>query len=267
MPELPEVENVIRSLVKKISGNRIIDVEVITPNIIYNRLEFSDLVKDKIIITLERRGKYIIIKLNEGNLLIHLRMTGKLLYNGEINKHTHLKIDFIDGDYLIYNDVRKFGRISYLNDEELEFYLLKKVGLEPGLMEYNEFRDKLMKKNGPIKKNLLDQTLIAGIGNIYADEILFASGLHPLYETKNLLEIDLSNLYNNIRDILDKATIAGGSTIRDYVNGDGTAGEYQDAHKVYGHSGKECTCCGCILEKTKVVGRTSVYCPICQRIR
>ncbi|MDD2371838.1 MAG: DNA-formamidopyrimidine glycosylase [Firmicutes bacterium] len=267
MPELPEVENVIRSLVKKVSGKIIINIEIVTPNIIYNRMEFKDLVISKTIVTLLRRGKYIIIKLSEGNLLIHLRMTGKLLYNGEVNKHTHLRFKFLDGDYLIYNDVRKFGRVSYLNNDELEVYLNTKVGLEPGLMVFDEFKDKLMKKTGAIKKNLLDQTVIAGIGNIYADEILFASGIHPLFETKNLLESDLENLYNNIREILEEATIAGGSTIRDYVNGEGAAGAYQDTHKVYGKSGKECISCGCKLEKIKVAGRTSVFCPICQRIR
>ncbi len=267
MPELPEVENVIRSLVKKLIGKKIIAVGVLTPSIVYNRYDFVELVQDKYITNLERRGKYIIIRLDNGNLLIHLRMTGKLLFDGIISKHTHVKFDFNNGHYLLYNDVRKFGRISYLNNEELEFYLATKVGLEPALMDYEDFKNKLSKKNGPIKKNLLDQTIIAGIGNIYADEILFASGLHPVFETKCLLEKDFFALYTNIREILEKATIAGGSTIRDYVNGDGTAGKYQDTHKVYGRGGKVCNCCGCILEKTKVAGRTSVYCPVCQRIR
>jgi len=267
MPELPEVENVIRSLVKKVKDKKIIGVEIITPSIIYNRFDFIELVGNKTIKTLERRGKYIIVRLDEGNLLIHLRMTGKLLFDGIVSKHTHLRFDLMDGNYLLYNDVRKFGRISYMSNKELEIYLATKVGLEPALMEYTDFKNKLMHKGGPIKKNLLDQTIIAGIGNIYADEILYASGLHPLFETKSLLEADLSNLYLNIREILEKATEAGGSTIRDYVNGNGTAGEYQDAHKVYGRSGKKCDHCGCILEKTKVVGRTSTFCPICQRIR
>ena len=194
-------------------------------------------------------------------------MTGKLLFNGEIGKHTHLRIDFTNGDYLIYNDVRKFGRINYLSNDELNIYLKTKVGLEPGLMELEAFKTKLMIKRGPLKKILLDQTIIAGIGNIYADEILFASGIHPLTETSKLKDEDYSILYDNIRGILEKAILAGGSTIRDYVNGDGTAGGYQDAHQVYGRGGKECIGCGCTLEKIKVAGRTTVYCPICQRIR
>lgn len=267
MPELPEVENVIRSLVNRVTGKKVESVVVITPSIIYKRTDFIDLVKDKTIVSLERRGKYIIIRLNEGNLLIHLRMTGKLLFNGELSKHTHLRIDFTNGDYLIYNDVRKFGRINYLSNSELDIYLKTKVGLEPGLMEFEEFKVKMEHKRGPLKKILLDQTVIAGIGNIYADEILFASGIHPLTETTKLEDKDYINLYNNIRGILEKAIIAGGSTIRDYVNGDGTAGGFQDAHQVYGRGGKECNSCGCILEKIKVVGRTTVYCPICQRIR
>jgi formamidopyrimidine-DNA glycosylase len=267
MPELPEVENVIRSLVNKVSGRKIISVEVITPSIVYKRTDFIDLVKGKTIATLGRRGKYIIIRLDKGNLLIHLRMTGKLLFNGEISKHTHLILGFTDGDYLIYNDVRKFGRINYLSNNELDIYLKTKVGLEPGLMEFEEFKEKLKIKRGPLKKVLLDQTIIAGIGNIYADEILFASGIHPLTESSKLNDEDYVILFDNIRGILEKAILAGGSTIRDYVNGDGTAGGFQDAHKVYGRGGKECICCGCTLEKIKVAGRTTVYCPICQRIR
>ncbi len=267
MPELPEVENVIRSLVNKVSGKKIESVDIITPSIVYKRTDFIDLVKNKTIETLGRRGKYIIIKLDKGNLLIHLRMTGKLLYNGDVGKHTHLKLDFTDGNYLIYNDVRKFGRINYLNNNELDIYLKTKVGLEPGLMEFEDFKSKLKNKRGPLKKILLDQTVIAGIGNIYADEILFASGIHPLTETSKLVNEDYIKLYDNIRGILEEAILAGGSTIRDYVNGDGTAGGFQDAHQVYGRGGKECNSCGATLEKIKVAGRTTVYCPMCQRIR
>jgi formamidopyrimidine-DNA glycosylase len=267
MPELPEVENVIRSIVNKVSLKKIESVEVVTPSIIYNRHDFIELVKEKTIINLERRGKYIIIRLDEGNLLIHLRMTGKLLFNGEIGKHTHLILGFTDGDYLIYNDVRKFGRINYLSNDDLDIYLKTKVGLEPGLMGFEEFKAKLMNKKGPLKKILLDQTVIAGIGNIYADEILFASGIHPLTETVNLDDNDYLILYDNIKGILEKAILAGGSTIRDYVNGDGTAGGFQNAHQVYGRGGMECNICGCTLEKIKVAGRTTVYCPICQRVR
>lgn len=267
MPELPEVENVIRSLVNKVTGKVIETVEVYTPSIIYNRNDLIELVKGKRIVNLDRRGKYIIIRLNKGNLLIHLRMTGKLLFNGEMSKHTHLRLYFMGGDYLIYNDVRKFGRINYLSNEELDIYLKTKVGLEPGLMKFEDFKSKLMNKKGPIKKILLDQTVIAGIGNIYADEILFASGIHPLTETSKLSEADYELLYDNIRSILEKAILAGGSTIRDYVNGDGTAGGFQNEHLVYGRGGMECTFCGCTLEKIKVAGRTTVYCPICQRIR
>lgn len=267
MPELPEVENVIRSLVGKVSGKKIESVEVITPSIVYKRNDFMDLLKDKIIINLDRRGKYIIIRFDEGNLLIHLRMTGKLLFNGEIGKHTHLILSFSDGNQLIYNDVRKFGRINYLSNKELEIYLNTKVGLEPGLMGFEDFKSKLMNKKGPLKKILLDQTVISGIGNIYADEILFASGIHPLTETFKLDDEDYLVLYDNIRGILENAILAGGSTIRDYVNGDGTAGGFQDSHQVYGRGGRECNVCGCTLEKIKVAGRTTVYCPICQRVR
>lgn len=267
MPELPEVENVIRSLVSKVSCKKIETLEIKTPSIIYNRKDFVDLVKDKTIINLDRRGKYIIIRLDKGNLLIHLRMTGKLLFNGEIGKHTHLIIGFTDGDYLIYNDVRKFGRINYLSDNELVIYLKTKVGLEPGLMSFDDFKSKVMNKKGPLKKILLDQTVIAGIGNIYADEILFASGIHPMTETIKLEDRDYLILYENIKEILEKAILAGGSTIRDYVNGEGTAGGFQDDHQVYGRSGKQCNVCGCTLEKIKIAGRTTVYCPICQRLR
>lgn len=267
MPELPEVENVIRSLIEKVRDKTIKDVEVITPGITYNRENFGMLIEGKKIKDIARRGKYIIIKLDDGNLLIHLRMTGKLLYNGEVGKHTHLTIEFTSGDYLIYNDVRKFGRVAYLNNEELSIYLNTKVGLEPLLMDYDKFKEKLQIKKGQIKKVLLDQGVIAGIGNIYADEILFASNIHPMTEINKLTEEDFKLLYKNIRTILDRAIKAGGSTIRDYVNSEGVAGGFQDAHLAYGRCGLPCKNCGCTMEKIKVAGRTTVYCPICQRLR
>lgn len=267
MPELPEVENVIRSLAVKITGKKIWSVEVLTQSIIYHRKDFKEVLEGRTIEKLDRRGKYIIVRLDRGNLLVHLRMTGKLLFNGEINKHTHLIIDFEEDGMLVYNDVRKFGRVSLLSNEELSAYLETKVGLEPGLMSFEEFRNKLSKKKGPLKKILLDQSNIAGIGNIYADEILFASGIHPLEETSRLNEEDYKILYDNIRRILEEAIVAGGSTIRDYVDGDGKAGGFQDCHMVYGRGGCHCNDCGCTLEKIKVTGRTTVYCPVCQGSR
>ena len=122
-----------------------------------------------------------------------------------------------------------------------------------------------MKKKGPIKKNLLDQGVIAGIGNIYADEILFASGLKPQYPTEKLDPAELKAIYENIKSILKIAIEAGGSTIRDYVDSTGKAGDFQNFHKVYGRFGQTCVRCNSSLDKTKIAGRTTVFCPDCQK--
>ena len=265
MPELPEVENVVRGLKKNILNKKIYDVEVLTESIINGDQNFTQKVKGQIIEDIQRRGKYIIIKLNQGNLLIHLRMTGKLLYNGDKDKHTHLIIYLAQDTRLNYKDVRKFGRILYLSDSQLQNYLATKVGLEPLEMSFEEFSQRIMKKKGPIKKNLLDQGVIAGIGNIYADEILFASGLKPQYPTEKLDPADLKAIYENIKSILKIAIEAGGSTIRDYVDSTGKAGDFQNFHKVYGRFGQTCVRCNSSLDKTKIAGRTTVFCPDCQK--
>lgn len=265
MPELPEVENVVRGLRENIVGRSIDNLKIINDPILGKDKSRIKGIVGKSIEDILRRGKYIVIKLNDGAILVHLRMTGKLLYNEDEDKHTHLVFFFDDGNTLIYKDVRKFGRVLYLSDNELNEYIKAKVGIEPLEASLDDFIRVLSKKKGPIKKNLLDQGLIAGIGNIYADEILFASGIRPQFPTENLNDEDYWLIYENTKSILAEAIEAGGSTIRDYVDSSGKAGGFQNFHKVYGRSGLECVTCSTILEKTKVAGRTSVYCPKCQK--
>lgn len=265
MPELPEVENVVQGLRKNIIGKKIEKLEIISEAIVNRDVKRINRALKQNILAVKRRGKYIIIELEEGFLLAHLRMTGKLLYQGEIDKHVHLILKFADGSYLAYKDVRKFGRVIYLNKEELAAYLDKKVGLEPLEMSLQEFISKVKPKKGPIKKNLLDQGIIAGIGNIYADEILFTSFIKPQYSTEKLTEEDYKKLYDNMKSILSMAIEVGGSTIKDYVDSSGKAGGFQNFHKVYGRGGQSCNNCSQMLEKTKIAGRTTVYCPKCQK--
>ena len=267
MPELPEVENVIRSLREHLAGRVIDSVAVSTPSIVAWE-DLDERLRGRRVLSLGRRGKYIILRLDKGFVLIHLRMTGRLLYNGLPDAHTHAAFHLAGGDRLLYKDVRKFGRILFFEEEEgVQGYLDKRLGLEPGLMSYVEFRNRIRKKRGGVKKVLLDQGVVAGIGNIYADEILFHSRIHPEARVETLGDVRLKRLYASIRWILERATELGGSTIRDYVNSNGESGGFQKDHQVYGRGGGDCLRCGRKLRKIKVAGRTTVYCPACQKKR
>lgn len=268
MPELPEVENIVRTLREPLEGRILLDASVRTPSIVGGREGFGEALRGRRILALERRGKYILLRMDRGWLLIHLRMTGRLLLDGEEDRHTHVIFTLDDGSTLLYKDVRKFGRVLLFEDQkEMDAHLAARLGLEPGEMSYPEFRERMGRTRGAAKKVLLDQKIVAGIGNIYADEILHRCGIHPLAKVERMKEKDLKGLYAAIREILERAIAGGGSTIRDYVNSNGAAGGFQKDHQVYGRSGRECTGCGTILEKTKVAGRTTVHCPRCQKRR
>lgn len=268
MPELPEVEGVIRSLRPVLTGQTITQVQINTPSIVYLREDLELLLSGLKILGLRRRGKYIILDFDHGSLLIHLRMTGKLLHQGEVDKHSHILFTLESGEILLYRDVRKFGRVQYFEEEGvLQEYLNRRVGLEPLEMTFTEFKLALGRKKGDIKRILLDQKVLGGIGNIYADEILFECGLQPQGKVENLTQKDLENLYVAIQSIISNAIQAGGSTIRDYRDGLGKEGNFQQRHKVYGRAHLNCVQCGRTLVKNQTAGRTTVYCSYCQKMR
>ncbi len=269
MPELPEVENVRLALFPILIGKEIISVEVLRGQNIDTPLPyFLSTLPHKRFVDIQRKGKYLLFKLDNGDtLLAHLRMEGKFFVeeeNEEPAKHD-LIIFHLSGDQkLVYNDSRRFGRMGLYNEESLKLSPISKLGKEPSEFEEGEFATLLKGKHKPIKEVLLDQTLIAGIGNIYADESLFASKINPFTKASSLSKEQTSALLKNIQSILERAISLGGSTIRSYHPKEGVSGSMQNNLKVYGKAGTPCPNCSFPLKKETLGGRGTTYCPHCQ---
>lgn len=273
MPELPEVETIVRSLRPMLTGKKIIDVEVgYAPIIGYPEAEpeeFAAELEGREIEEVRRRGKYIVIEVSGDELLItHLRMSGQLIYtekDKEIDKHTHVIISLDDGHQLRFIEVRKFGRMFLIPEDEPEKAKgFATLGPEPLEMTIEEFKEALEGRSGMIKPLLLNQKFIAGIGNIYVDEALFISGIHPIRKANTLTDREEELLFAAIRQVLLKGIKNRGTTKSDYVDAFGNAGENQNSLQVYGREGENCTKCGQELVKMKVGGRGTHYCPNCQ---
>ena len=268
MPELPEVETVKNTLKKQVRGKIILDVDVL-----YNMIEkpdveeFKKLIKGQKIIDIKRRGKWLMFELNDYYLLSHLRMEGKYFMDGEVTKHDHVIFHLNDG-ILKYNDTRKFGRMYLLKKENIyNEKPLCDLGLEPwdDKLNYKYLKEKYENKKLPIKTVLLDQSIITGIGNIYADEILFASKINPLKQAKDLNKKELENIIKYTKEILNQAIEMGGTTIKSYESARGVHGRFQQNLKVHNHAGDKCPICNSEILKVKVNGRSTYYCKKCQR--
>ena len=272
MPELPEVETVVRTLETKIKGRRIESVNVRWKNIVFNMLaeEFEEQLKGQTFNTFDRRGKFLIFGMDDYNLVAHLRMEGKFYVYPQSetpNKHTHV-IFKLDKGELHYNDVRKFGRFYlYRKGEPME--AVEKLGFEP-------FDEKLtaeaLKKycrnvTVPVKTQLLDQNMIAGIGNIYANEICHEVRLDPFRPACFISLNKWEEIIAAARRILGAAIKQGGTTIRSYTSSLGVTGMFQINLKVHAKKGEECPDCGAIIEKTSLNGRGTYYCPHCQKAK
>lgn len=275
MPELPEVETVKRSLQPVLEGETITGVEVYYPGIIKKPgiSEFRQLSAGKKIQKVERRGKYLLFQLSHGyTLVIHLRMTGQLILasKGEpYTQHTHVVFCLTNNKQLRFVDIRKFGLIFLIpSGNWQEAGGLSELGPEPLAEEFtlDLFRTLLQRKRGILKAFLLDQKNIAGIGNIYADEVLFFAGLHPQRSVETLTEAEIETLYAAIRAKLAEGVEYRGTSVRNYVDGQGEKGGFQERLQVYDHAGLPCPRCGATLIKTSVAGRGTVYCPRCQGI-
>ncbi len=273
MPELPEVETVKETLKRKVLNKRIEDVLVFYPNIILEpdvKLFISKLKNEKIN-DITRLGKWLIFHLDNYYLLSHLRMEGKyFLKNREekYNKHEHIIFIFDDGTDLRYQDTRKFGRMLLVDKDKL--YSCKPI-LELGLDPWDKnltkeyLKDKYKKKHLPIKTVILDQSIITGIGNIYADEILFLSKINPLTKVNLLSDKNLEDIIINTQNILEKAIQKGGTTIRSYTSDLGVTGRFQNDLYVHCREHEKCLVCGSEILKIKVGGRGTYYCPKCQK--
>ncbi|MFS1663180.1 DNA-formamidopyrimidine glycosylase [Streptococcus sp. zg-JUN1979] len=272
MPELPEVETVRRGLEHLIVGRRITDVIIKVPKMVkYDSQLFCESLIGQAFRAILRRGKYLLFELDEGVVVSHLRMEGKYhLFKDDVpqNKHFHLFFHLDDGSTLVYQDVRKFGTFEYLKKAELDAYFTKKkLGPEPTNHDFDEeaFRDALSRYRKPLKSLLLDQTLVVGLGNIYVDEVLWASQLHPQRAANSLSREEAHHLHEEIIRILQLAVDKGGSTIRTYKNALGKDGTMQNYLQVYGKTGEPCPRCASPIEKIKVGGRGTHFCPSCQK--
>lgn len=271
MPELPEVETVKRILQKNILKKTILDIEVRYDKIIQNQTkdDFINKLKNQTFIDLKRRGKYLICVLNDYYLIVHLRMEGKFFYmhNEPYSIHDHIIFKFNDSE-LRYNDTRKFGTMHLINKDIdiYNTYPLNKLGKEP----YDEGFDYLYlkplfnKSNKPIKTTLLDQSIIAGLGNIYVDEVLFMSNIHPLEKTKNLNDENIKSIVSNSIIVLNKAINLGGTTIKSFQSSHDITGRFQNELLV--HTKYKCPTCNTKILKIKVGGRGTYYCENCQKI-
>jgi len=274
MPELPEVETVKRSLEPYLAGEKITGVEIYYGGIVKEPepAVFRALVQDKEIKSLGRRGKYLLLNLSgDLTLVIHLRMTGRLTVTDRaqpVDKHTHLIFRLSGEKELRFTDVRKFGLV-YLVPTGCWNSIggLFTLGPEPLEEEFTLacLHEKVeRKKNTKLKNFLLDQREIAGIGNIYADEILFEAGLHPERPLATLTPEEIKRLFCAIRSRLGAGVESRGTSFRDYVDGTGAKGNFQNELKVYGRGGEPCGKCGTQLVKSVVAGRGTVFCPRCQ---
>lgn len=269
MPELPEVQTIIEDIQKKTMGRTIREITFVTPSVWRNGVPDDESIAGSKIVSLERKGKHILMHLsNKRTLIIHLKMTGKLVVGRKNNlpeKHTHLIVRFDRGE-LRFNDIRRFGYLDYAKSSELgKLEYLAALGPDAKEIPKDEFVRILKSKSKMIKAALLDQNLISGMGNIYTDETLFAAGVHPARKSSNLSIDRLRKLHAIMNTILDRAIIARGSSISDYVDGIGRKGKFQKSLKVYSRAGRPCPKCGAAIRVKKIAGRSSYFCPQCQR--
>lgn len=274
MPELPEVETVRRTLKELVIGKEIEKVSVYWPKIIKHPEEvkqFKDALAGQIMKDIGRRGKFLIIYTTDFALVSHLRMEGRYgLFHQqeEKDKHTHVIFRFTDGTELRYRDVRKFGTMHlFKKGSEFAGPPLSRLGPEPFSKEFTpeKLYRALKKTSRMIKPALLDQKIVVGLGNIYVDEALFRSSIHPERIASSLSRKEAKVLHENIIQTLQEAVDKGGSTIRSYVNSQGQIGMFQLELFVYGRKGEECKICSTVLEKITVGGRGTVFCPKCQK--
>jgi len=273
MPELPEVETV-----KEILKSKLIELEVKDVLVHYDKMiktsdvaQFKEKLRGQRFVDVKRRGKYLIFELEDYHLLSHLRMEGKFFYGddeGIRDKHVHVAFLLCSGHWLKYEDVRKFGTFHlYEKGTALESTpAFTVLGPEPWADEFNIegvmtfFKWKKM----PIKPMLLSQKVVAGLGNIYVDEVLFASKIHPLKKSGDLTREEVEKVIHYTKEILSQAIVYKGTTIRTFSAQHGSMGEFQSFLQVYGRKDESCPKCSTVILKTKVGGRGTYFCPVCQ---
>jgi len=281
MPELPEVETVARGLRQLILGRRILSISLGKTDFIDDPAALEQHLPGRQIDAVERYGKFMLLRLSmpagsngasidadskPASLLVHLGMTGQLAPSPAAQpreKHTHVSMLLDDGRELRYTDARRFGRIAYLTESPLAEELTR-FGADPLEVTSEEFANRVRTRRARIKALLLDQSVLRGVGNIYADESLWRAKIHPARLGANLTRKQTDTLRRTLQDILCKAIIMRGSSISDFLDAAGEPGEYQRHHRAYGREGKRCYRCKMIIRRAIVAGRSSYFCPKCQ---
>ena len=286
MPELPEIEIVKRSLFRMINKAKIINIKINNPNLRYKlQNKFSNELVGEKILKITRRSKYILIFFSKKILLIHLGMSGKLFILREkdkllfktsfyynlniIPKHNHIYFFFNNGTILIYNDVRRFGFFKVFKNQNLQdIPFIRKLGVEPLNSKFNikYFCNYVKNKNKNIKNLLMDQNFISGLGNIYSNEALFMSKIHPLKNGNKLKKNQIRPLILNIKKTLKNSISKGGSSIKDFIDSEGKSGTFQQFFRVYGRENEYCSRNSCKgkIKKIYVSKRSTYYCNRCQ---
>jgi formamidopyrimidine-DNA glycosylase len=287
VPELPEVETIRRGLHRRITSKLIRAVKVDRAKMVrgMSARQFTRALTGKYFARIDRRGKLFIVSLQglSQYLLIHLKMTGQLIYQDARstiagghgwpplteklpNKYSHVIFSFSDGSHLYFNDMRQFGFVQLVNSQQLAA-ALRQFGLEPlhASFTWEAFRQAMDSRQTTLKAVLLNQAIIAGLGNIYADEVSFQARVRPQRPVGRLRQKELRALYRAIPAVLRRAVRYGGTTWRNYRDADGGRGNFTRLLQVYGRAGQPCKRCGSTLKRIKLVGRGTVYCPSCQR--
>jgi formamidopyrimidine-DNA glycosylase len=282
MPELPEVETVVRGLRQSILGRTILSVRLGKTDFIDDPVALEQHLPGRRIDAIERFGKFMLLRLSAvanadrtdqngdlapASLLVHLGMTGQLapsLGSLPCGTHTHVCLTLDDGRELRYTDARRFGRMAYLTEGPLAEELTA-FGADPLEVDAKEFAARIRTRSARIKALLLDQSVLRGVGNIYADESLWRAKIHPARLGNRLSAKEAKKLRKALQDILRKAIVMRGSSISDFLDADGEPGEYQRRHRVYGREGERCYRCRTMIRRIIVAGRSSCFCPKCQR--
>ena len=262
MPELPEVETVVRTLRPAIVGRRIMNAEFTGLRVLIGSpRKTANALAGRRIAAVERYGKFIAMRLDRGYLVVHLGMTGRLLIDGELSKWTHA-VFTLDKGTLLYEDPRQFGRIEY--GDELPARVAA-LGPEPLDVTLEEFARRLKLRRSPIKAVLLNQAVVRGVGNIYADEALFRAGVHPKRVAASLRADRVERVFHAMREVLAEAIASRGSSISNYVDADGHKGGFQNEHRVYQRTGEPCVNCGAPIRRIILAQRGTHYCARCQK--
>ncbi len=285
MPELPEVETIRRQLEPALIGRVFAEVEILDYRLVQprDRVEVAAELCGERVVAVGRRGKYLLVRFASRRVLVvHLRMTGAFLVGAAATgagggdgdgpagaraiPHLRALLVLDDGAAVVFRDVRRFGTWTLLEPGELRPYLAERLGPEPlGAFSAADLGTRLARRQAPIKAVILDQSTVAGVGNIYADEALWRSRIHPLRPAASLDAAEVRSLHRAIRAALTAGIARQGATLRDYRAPDGSSGGMQDEFKVYGRDGEPCPRCGRELAKSRVAGRGTHFCPRCQR--